>query len=179
MDSKGPCGTYVILCELHSSNMTYCFSLFLNWCVCLSEDLKYLSWVIFVLYQAKRDSIVYVMHQSFVSIPTSSPPPPPPPPHLLGIVGTITFFVHYSPAKSLEHCRDLVIVVALHFIILTLVSWTLICPAFANSVDPDQLASEEANWSGSALFVINYVNLYQQPGSSDLICWKLKLGMAS
>ena len=27
-------------------------------------------------------------------------------------------------------------------------------PAFANSVDPDQLASEEANWSGSALFAI-------------------------
>ena len=32
-------------------------------------------------------------------------------------------------------------------------------PAFANSVDPDQLASEEANWSGSALFAIKYVNL--------------------
>ena len=29
---------------------------------------------------------------------------------------------------------------------------------FANSVDPDQLASSEANWSGSALFVIQYVN---------------------
>ena len=28
------------------------------------------------------------------------------------------------------------------------------------TVDPDQLASEEANWSGSALFVIQYVNLY-------------------
>ena len=42
-------------------------------------------------------------------------------------------------------------------------------PAFANSVDPDQLASEEANWSGSALFTIKYVNLYQQPGSSNLI----------
>ena len=28
------------------------------------------------------------------------------------------------------------------------------CPVLANSVDPDQLASEEANWSGSALFVI-------------------------
>ena len=41
--------------------------------------------------------------------------------------------------------------------ILTLVR---IYPAFANSVDPDQLASEEANWSGSALFVIQYVNLY-------------------
>ena len=41
---------------------------------------------------------------------------------------------------------------------LTLV-WTRIYPAFANSVDPDQLASEEANWSGSALFAIKYVNL--------------------
>ena len=28
--------------------------------------------------------------------------------------------------------------------------------AFENSVDPDQLASSEANWSGSALFVIKY-----------------------
>ena len=28
---------------------------------------------------------------------------------------------------------------------------------YANSVDPDQLASEEANWSGSALFAIKYV----------------------
>ena len=43
--------------------------------------------------------------------------------------------------------------------ILTLV--LLIYPAFANSVDPDQLASSEANWSGSALFDIQYVNLYQ------------------
>ena len=56
--------------------------------------------------------------------------------------------------------------------------WTRICPAFASSVDPDQLASEEANWSGSALFVIKYVNLYQ-PGSSNLIGWKLETGMAS
>ena len=40
---------------------------------------------------------------------------------------------------------------------------------FANSVDPDQLASEEANWSGSALLAIEYVNLYQQSGSSNLI----------
>ena len=43
------------------------------------------------------------------------------------------------------------------------------CPAFANSVDPDQLASsEEANWSGSALYVIMYSNFYQQPGSFNL-----------
>ena len=40
-------------------------------------------------------------------------------------------------------------------------------------------ALEEANWSGSALFVINYVNLYQQSGSSNLIGWKLEVGMAS
>ena len=48
-----------------------------------------------------------------------------------------------------------------------------------NSVDPDQLASEEANWSESALFVSQYVNLYQQPRSSNLIGWKLQVGMAS
>ena len=37
---------------------------------------------------------------------------------------------------------------------LTFVLRARICPAFENSVDPDQLASEEANWSGSALCVI-------------------------
>ena len=43
--------------------------------------------------------------------------------------------------------------------------WTRIYPAFAKSVDADQLASsEEANWSGCTLFAIKYVNLYQQPG---------------
>ena len=39
--------------------------------------------------------------------------------------------------------------------------------------------SEEANWSGAALFVIKYMNLYQQPGSGYLIGWKLEVGMAS
>ena len=37
----------------------------------------------------------------------------------------------------------------------------------ANSVDPDQLASSEANWFESALFVIKYVNLKQKPWSSN------------
>ena len=41
-------------------------------------------------------------------------------------------------------------------------------PAFASSVDPDQLAPSDANLSGSALFLIQYVDLYQQPGSSKL-----------
>ena len=54
-----------------------------------------------------------------------------------------------------------------------------ICSGFANSVDPDQLASEEANWSGSALFAIKYVNLIQQTWSSNLIGWKLEMGVAS
>ena len=41
------------------------------------------------------------------------------------------------------------------------------------------MASEEANWSGSALFAIQYMNLYQQSGSSNLIGWKLEVGMSS
>ena len=40
---------------------------------------------------------------------------------------------------------------------------------FANSVDPDQMASSEANWPESALLVIKYVTLYNQPGSCNLI----------
>ena len=63
--------------------------------------------------------------------------------------------------------------------ILNLSCWTRIYSAFANSVDPDHLASLEANWSGSALFVIKYVNLYQNQESSNLIGWKLEVGMAS
>ena len=38
---------------------------------------------------------------------------------------------------------------------------------------------EEANWSWSALFVIQYVNMYQQPGSNNLTGWKLEVGVAS
>ena len=44
---------------------------------------------------------------------------------------------------------------------LTLVLLNPDMSLFAYSVDPDQLASEEANWSGSALLAIEYVNLYQ------------------
>ena len=52
-------------------------------------------------------------------------------------------------------------------------------PTFANSVDPDQLASEEANWSGSTLFVIKYVNLYQQSGPNNQIGCQLQVVVAS
>ena len=45
-----------------------------------------------------------------------------------------------------------------------------ICPTFANSLDPDQLtSSSEADLSDSAFIAIQYVNLYQQPESSNLI----------
>ena len=53
------------------------------------------------------------------------------------------------------------------------------CSVLANSVDPDQLASEEANWSGSALFVIKYVNFYQKGRANNLIGWKLEVSVAS
>ena len=65
------------------------------------------------------------------------------------------------------------------FSFLTLLLLNTARPVLANSVDPDQLASEEANWSGSALFIIKYVNLYQKPRSSNLIGWKLEVGVAS
>ena len=68
-----------------------------------------------------------------------------------------------------------------HFLVIFTYILTLvllnpdIIPAFANSVDPDQLASEEANWSGSALFANKHVNLYQQSGSRNLIGWQLEV----
>ena len=35
----------------------------------------------------------------------------------------------------------------------------------ANSADPDQLASEEANWSGSTLFAkVGYIHVQQDKG---------------
>ena len=63
--------------------------------------------------------------------------------------------------------------------LLTLLLLNTTCPVLANSVDPDQMASEEANWSGSALFVIKYVNFYQKPRSSNLIGWKLEVVVSS
>ena len=45
-------------------------------------------------------------------------------------------------------------------LILLLLNYTFL--VLANSVDPDQLASEEANWSGSALLIIKYVNFFHK-----------------
>ena len=57
---------------------------------------------------------------------------------------------------------------------LTLLLLNTTCPVLANNVDRDQLAFEEANWSGSSLFVIEYVTFHKKPG-----CLKLQVGVAS
>ena len=52
-------------------------------------------------------------------------------------------------------------------------------PCLSKQYRSDQSASEEANWSGSALFVIKYVKFYQKSESSNLIGWKIDVGVAS
>ena len=54
--------------------------------------------------------------------------------------------------------------------------WTWICPAFANSVDPDQASKKPKDLD--LHLAIQYVNLYQS-GSSHLIGWKFEKGVAS
>ena len=84
--------------------------------------------------------------------------------------------------KFWPDCKEGLSVFSLYALIwfhLTLLLLNTTCPVLANSVDPDQLASEESNWSESALFVIKYVNFYQKSGSSNLIGWKLEVGVAS
>ena len=51
--------------------------------------------------------------------------------------------------------------------------------AFENSVDPDQVACEEAIRSGSTLFVIQFMNLYAQTTLSYLIGWQSEMGLAN
>ena len=54
---------------------------------------------------------------------------------------------------------------------LTLILLFTTTPTFANSVDPDQMASEEAIWSGSTLFVIQLVILNENNLWRNLIGW--------
>ena len=61
---------------------------------------------------------------------------------------------------------------------LTLVKLNPDIPCLCKQCRSRSVGPEEANWSGSALFVIQYVNLYQQPWSSNLIGWKLEVGVA-
>ena len=56
--------------------------------------------------------------------------------------------------------------------ILTLVLLNRDMPCLCKQYRSRARSAEEANWSGSTLFVIKYVNLYQQSGSSNLIGWQ-------
>ena len=51
--------------------------------------------------------------------------------------------------------------------------------AFENCVDPDQMASGKAIWSGTTLFVIQFVNLYEKTTMSYLIGWQSEMGVAN
>ena len=77
-----------------------------------------------------------------------------------------------SDPRDTYYYNASVIPVVPHFLTLALLNKDIPCLC-------KQCRSEEANWSGSTLFVIKYVNLYQQPGSSNLIGWKLEVGVAS
>ena len=57
------------------------------------------------------------------------------------------------------------------FFFLSLILLLTTTPTFANSVDPDQMASSEAIWSGSTLFVIQFVNLKENIIWCNLIGW--------
>ena len=52
-------------------------------------------------------------------------------------------------------------------------------PCFCKQCKFRSVGFLEANWSESALFVIQHVNLYQQSGSRNLIGWELEVGVAS
>ena len=77
----------------------------------------------------------------------------------------LTIILGYTSLSILE-CFQEVLEIGCHFFFTALmlnlglyvvVNFVMLNPdisCFANSVDPDQLASEEANWSGSALFAI-------------------------
>ena len=62
---------------------------------------------------------------------------------------------------------------------LTLILLFTTTPTFANSVDLDQMASEEAIWSGSTLFVIQFVNLNKNIRWCKLISWESEMGVAN
>ena len=70
---------------------------------------------------------------------------------------------HFLVVKFSVYLNRIVFVMK-YVLILVLLKQDIPC---LSCVDPDQLASKP--WSGSALFVIQYVNLYQQSGSSNLI----------
>ena len=62
---------------------------------------------------------------------------------------------------------------------LTLLLLNTTCPVLANIVDPDQLASEEPTDLDLHRLSLNMQISIKKPGSSNLIGWKLEVGVAS
>ena len=96
---------------------------------------------------------------------------------ILKVSDKFSFFI--SLCKNVyvlgTYCWKLLIKMVLintFIIFLTLLLLNMTCPVLANSVDPDQLDSEDAHWSGSALFDIKYVNFQQKP---DQVIWVLEI----
>ena len=75
-----------------------------------------------------------------------------------------------KPTQTVIYMRKVLFVVYLTFVLLNQ-DMPCLCKQYRSR--------SEANWSGSALFVILYLNLYQQLGSSNLIGRKLEVGVAS
>ena len=103
--------------------------------------------------------------------------------HCLGIGRNLncnkTLYYVFLAELSSALCYHIFPQVLGHLNSLTLVLLSPDISCLCNIVDPNQLASEEANWSGSTLFATQYVNLYQQSGSRNLIGWQLEVGVAS
>ena len=70
-----------------------------------------------------------------------------------------TWFPRVLKRSSCNLCMKIVSwYVSYHALHIVICIVSLGVTALANCVDPDQLASSEANWSGSALFAIEHVN---------------------
>ena len=76
----------------------------------------------------------------------------------------------YIEYQKVRFGAKIMILLLNNSLILTLILLFKTTPTFANSVDPNQMASK-AIWSGSTLFVIEFVNLKENIIWCNLIGW--------
>ena len=82
----------------------------------------------------------------------------------------IFFFFFFQRNKAWHFMWIVCLSMSLALILLSLLTFLLLnmtCPVLANSVDPVQLASEEANWSGSTLSL----NVWISIKNPDQVIW--------
>ena len=80
--------------------------------------------------------------------------------------------VYHSPSILIHSTKKSNSLIHVHILALVLLNLDMPCLC-------KHYRSSEANWPGSALFIIQYVNYYQQAGLINLIGWHLEMGMAS